>query len=131
MNPRDGALRVDIIDETYIGCSPLRVAEIVKDPHNHANWWPHLTMTMTRQRWAKGAEWVVTGQIDGTLEIWLEPYWEGVILHHYLRGVAGRDAPRDVSARHVQRWKRAVTRLKDLLEEAEPRSAGRGPAGVE
>jgi len=50
------------------------------------------------------------------MEIWVEPYWQGSIVHHYVRGVRGVDAPADVRLRHVLRWKAAVSRLKDVAE---------------
>lgn len=111
---------MDIIDETFIAVSPIRLAPIVKDPRNHSVWWPHLVTRLVCDRGAKGAQWEVTGQITGSLEIWLEPFWEGAVLHHYVRGVAHPEAPAGVSARHVARWKPAVTRLKDLLEDRAP-----------
>jgi hypothetical protein len=50
------------------------------------------------------------------MEIWIEPYWDGAILHHYIRGTRSRRAPRNVASRHTLRWKRAVHGLKDSLE---------------
>ena len=51
------------------------------------------------------------------MEIWVEPYWQGAIVHHYVRGVRGAGAPADVGLRHVLRWKAAVSRLKDVAEQ--------------
>lgn len=113
---------MDIIDETFIAAAPTRLAPIVKDPRNHAIWWPHLGLRLVRDRGAKGAQWEVSGQISGSLEIWLEPFWQGAVLHHYLRGVATPGAPPRLASRHVARWKPAVTTLKDVLE-------GRAPSG--
>ena len=64
------------------------------DPRNHATWWPHLTVTVTRDRGVKGQRWAVDGQIVGSMEIWVEPFWQGAIVHHYVRGVRGVEEPR-------------------------------------
>jgi carbon monoxide dehydrogenase subunit G len=108
---------VDIADDSYIDAAPARIAAAVADPRNHASWWPHLTVTVTRDRGVKGQRWAVDGQIVGSMEIWVEPYWQGAIVHHYVRGVRAPDAPADVGLRHVLRWKAAVSRLKDVAEQ--------------
>ena len=78
--------------------------------------WPHLRLHVERDRGVKGVRWVVTGQVDGEMEVWIEPWWDGAVVHHYLRGTTGPRAPRDVAARHTLRWKLAVHALKDSLE---------------
>jgi hypothetical protein len=50
------------------------------------------------------------------MEVWIEPWWDGAVVHHYVRGTRGEGAPRDVALRHTLRWKRAVHGLKDRLE---------------
>ena len=59
---------------------------------------------------------MVDGQIVGSMEIGVEPYRDGTIVHHYVRGLRDAAAPRDVGLRHVLRWKAAVVRLKDTLD---------------
>lgn len=109
--------RVDLVDETFIRATP----EQVREQFNHAGWlgslWPHLAVSVVRDRGVKGIRWEVTGQVVGDMEVWLEPWRDGVIVHHYLRGVRGERAPRDVGARHTRRWKAAVHALKDRLED--------------
>ena len=91
--------------------SPARpdvVAQLVADPQRWTVWWPDLRLTTTRDRGRKGRQWAVEGALAGTAEIWLEPWWDGVILHYYLRAdPAGRPrgaGSRDRAApRHVPR----------------------------
>ena len=109
-------VRVDIVDETYIQATPEAVSAMVADPHNHRRWWPHLRVRTARDRGVKGQRWEIDGTITGTMEIWLEPFREGVILHHYVRGQGTGRRRRSVGTRHTLRWKRDVTRLKDVLE---------------
>jgi hypothetical protein len=108
--------RVDVADDTFILADPRRVRDRLDDEAWCDQVWPHLTRRVQRDRGPKGVRWTVTGQVVGEMEVWIEPYWEGAVVHHYLRGTAGRRAPRDVAARHTRRWKRAVHGLKDCLE---------------
>lgn len=108
--------RVDIVDETFIRAAPEVVRETLDDGSWVARVWPHLRPTVTRDRGPKGVRWAVTGQVVGEMEVWLEPFRDGVVVHHYVRGHRGPRAPRDVATRHTLRWKRAVHSLKDRLE---------------
>ena len=118
-----GPPAVNIIDETFIDAPPRLLAAVVADRRNHASWWPHLRLELALDRGDRGQRWRVTGQITGSMEIWVEPFWEGAIVHHYVRGTAAAGAPRDVAVRHTCRWKRSVTRLKDQMESM-PRGRG-------
>jgi hypothetical protein len=124
---------VDLVDDTYVACAPHVVAQVVADERRWDVWWPDLRLTTTRDRGPKGRQWAVRGAILGTMEIWLEPWWDGVILHLYLRAdpahprVRSRRADVDAHAagwaarerqRRAQQWKRHVHRLKDELEDA-------------
>ena len=108
--------RVDVVDETFIRASPERVRDQFADARWFGSLWPHLTLTLVRDRGVRGIRWDVTGQVVGEMEVWLEPWRDGVIVHHYVRGTRGERAPRDVGVRHARRWKAAVHALKDHLE---------------
>jgi hypothetical protein len=124
---------VDLVDDTYLACPPDVVAQVVADERRWDAWWPDLRLTTTRDRGPKGRQWAVRGALLGTMEIWLEPWWDGVILHLYLRadparprrlppcagdnGQAGKRAARE-RQRRAQQWKSHVHRLKDELEAA-------------
>jgi len=108
---------VDITDDTFIRATPERVRAGLDDASAQVVW-PHLRLHVERDRGVKGVRWVVTGQVDGEMEVWIEPYRDGAIVHHYVRGTRGAGAPRDVATRHTLRWKRVVHRLKDSLEGA-------------
>ncbi|WP_157692880.1 polyketide cyclase / dehydrase and lipid transport [Pedococcus dokdonensis] len=108
--------RIDIVDETFIRARP----EVVRATFDDRTWtsqvWPHLAAAVQRDRGVKGVRWAVTGQVMGEMEVWLEPFRDGVVVHHYVRGTRGPHAPRDVAIRHTLRWKKAVHALKDRLE---------------
>ena len=106
---------IDVIDETFIDAPPHRLAALFRDPRNVANAWPHVQATVTRDRGVQGAVWSVSGAMTGEFEVWIEPYWDGAIVHHYVRAsTAQRPAP--LERAHVRRWKRFVTAVKDTLE---------------
>lgn len=107
---------VNIVDETFIDAPPRILAAVVADPDNHDAWWPHLDLTLARDRGLQGQRWRVSGRFVGEMEVWIEPFWDGAIVHHYVRGTLGARAPRDAVERHTRRWKHVVTRLKDGLE---------------
>ncbi|NNM45246.1 polyketide cyclase / dehydrase and lipid transport [Knoellia koreensis] len=117
--------RVDVADDTFVGAAPERIRASLTDERWLDGVWPHLQRTVVRDRGVKGVRWTVTGQVEGDMEVWIEPFWDGAIVHHYLRGTATAGAPRDVTTRHTLRWKRAVHALKDALERTEEPAAGR------
>jgi hypothetical protein len=108
--------RVDVLDDTFIAADPALVRRQLDDEAWCAAVWPHLSRHVQRDRGPKGIRWTVAGQVVGEMEVWIEPWWEGALVHHYLRGTSGPGAPRDVALRHTLRWKRAVHALKDSLE---------------
>ena len=120
---------VHLIDETWIDAAPETVSAAVADPANWQLWWPYLRLTVTRNRGLKGMQFAAAPAPDsgwpalaGTVEIWLEPFKTGVILHHFVR-LAPPDGQR-LPARAARRWsrqaswqaKRVFWRLKDDLE---------------
>jgi hypothetical protein len=143
--------RIDVADETWVVAAPETVAAAVHDEAAWAVWWPDLSPTVTRDRGVKGVQWAVTGALAGSMEIWLEPWGDGVVLHWYLRADHLDDVPPPNRARlpgdvrrlrragerdgRVRAWKRHAFALKDRLEAGrEPGSARvareTGPAGV-
>jgi hypothetical protein len=126
---------VDVADDTFVVCSPAEIAEQVHDPTCWQAWWPDLQPTVTADRGLKGIRWSVRGAVLGSMEIWLEPWGDGVIVHWYLRARPARVVrhPERERAKRVVRWKEQVHALKDRLEAGrEPGSPRlvRGPAGV-
>ena len=108
--------RIDIVDDTFVDADPALVRAELDDTVWADRVWPHVHRTVARDRGTKGVRWRVTGQVVGEMEVWIEPWWDGAVVHHYVRGVRGPGAPRDVARRHTLRWKRAVHGLKDRLE---------------
>jgi hypothetical protein len=114
--------QLDMIDETFVVAEPATVAAAVHDPQRWRRWWPELELAVFADRGVQGVRWNVTGALAGSMEIWLEPFGDGVILHYYLRanpaGAPHRSARRAVAEGHRRQraTKRIFWALKDELE---------------
>ena len=89
---------MQVADETFIAADPARVGAAVADPASWRRWWPDLRLAVVEDRRDKGIRWAVTGALSGTMEIWLEPALDGVLLHYFLHA-----EPSGVSARQLAR----------------------------
>ena len=126
---------VDLVDETFIVVQPQVLADIVADPSSWDTWWPDLRLTVFMDRGVSGQRWSMTGALVGSLEIWIEPFADGCIVHHYLRGEPSDDgltpapwpdtpqgwrAAAKERARRATAWKRTVWELKREVEDHRP-----------
>ena len=75
---------IQIADQTYIAAAGARVGAALADPSCWRRWWPDLWLEVVEDRADKGIRWVVTGALTGTMEVWLEPSMDGVVLHYFL-----------------------------------------------
>ena len=130
---------IDLVDETFVVAAPADVAAVVHDPARWARWWPDLALTVFMDRGDAGIRWSVAGPWLGSCEVWLEPYGDGVVLHHYLRvdpapaTTRAPNRPHQVArlrARRAQDWKRHAWALKDELERGRPAGEDRVPPAV-
>lgn len=132
---------VDLVDETFIVASPEVLAGIITDSTYQRRWWPDLDLTVFMDRGLLGQRWSITGGLVGSLEIWLEPFADGCIVHHYLRAEPSNDGrtpgplpdtpagwrkAAKLRAARATAWKTSVWELKAQLEQG--RAAGNPPA---
>jgi hypothetical protein len=119
---------VQIADETFVAADPARVGAFVGDPANWRRWWPELRLEVTQERGPLGVRWAVTGPLAGTMEIWLEPMLDGVLLHYFLHaepsGAAATqrgkpNLPRMTHRRRVA-GKKMAFEVKMTLERSRP-----------
>jgi hypothetical protein len=75
---------IQIADETFVAADPVEVGRAIGDPASWRRWWPDLLLTVVEDRAAAGHRWTVAGALTGTMEIWLEPVLDGVVLHYFL-----------------------------------------------
>lgn len=71
-------------DETFIAADPVKVGAAVADRSSWRRWWPDLRLAVVEDRAESGIRWTVNGPLTGTMEIWLEPCLDGVLLHYFL-----------------------------------------------
>jgi hypothetical protein len=119
---------IDVVDSTWFAARPSAVAALVADPGNWRRWWPELTLEVDEWRGEKGVRWRVptvggSGHgLAGSAEVWLEPMFEGVVAHFFLRldpapGRRLRRRPGDrLAADYRLRTKRAFWALADQLD---------------
>ena len=121
--------QIHLIDDTWIDAPPGHSVGRGRRSGELAGLVAHLRLTVTRDRGLKGIQFAAGPApaggwpaLAGTVEIWLEPFKAGVILHHFLRldPVGGASCRRRVAAPGdpAVRWhaKQVFWRLKDELE---------------
>src|SRR5437762_5904733 len=119
---------IDIVDSTWFAARPSTVAAIVAEPANWRRWWPELALEVDEWRNHKGVRWLVpavggagTG-LAGSAEVWLEPKFDGVVVHFFLRldappGRALSRRRRDrITDRYRRHTKQAFWALADRLD---------------
>lgn len=117
---------IDVVDSTWICARPAVVAAVVAEPANWRRWWPELDLAADELRGEKGVRWTVhptpTGE-SGSMEIWLEPACDGVVLHYFLRldAVDGRPMTlrRQTRLTHFHR-RRAKVSFWALADQLDP-----------
>ncbi|MGB7363174.1 MAG: polyketide cyclase / dehydrase and lipid transport [Rhodococcus sp. (in: high G+C Gram-positive bacteria)] len=75
---------VQIADQTFVAAPAAAVAALVSDTRRWPSWFSGLTLTVQEDRAEKGIRWAVSGELHGTMEVWLEPMLDGVVMHYFL-----------------------------------------------
>lgn len=119
---------IQVADQTYIAAAPARVGAAVADRSSWRRWWPDLQLQVVEDRADKGVRWTVAGPLTGTMEIWLEPTLDGVLLHYFLHaepaGVSAWQLARLNLAKMTHRrrvaGKKMAFEVKAKLEQSRP-----------
>ncbi len=119
---------IEVADETFVAAPGEAVGAVIADPGRWRRWWPDLRLEVIEDRREKGIRWGVTGGVTGTMEIWLEPMLDGVVLHYFLHAepsgaAAGQLAKMDLAAMTHRRrvaGKRMSFEVKNESEAARP-----------
>jgi hypothetical protein len=75
---------IQVADQTFVAAPPAAVGHAVATPASWRRWWPDLLLEVVEDRADKGIRWTVAGALTGTMEVWLEPMLDGVILNYFL-----------------------------------------------
>lgn len=119
---------IQVADETFVAAGPEVVGRAVGDRGHWRRWFPDLLLEVVEDRADKGVRWTVAGPLTGTMEIWLEPVLDGVVLHYFLHaeptGTAASeltkmDLPAMTHRRRVA-GKRMAFEVKNALEADRP-----------
>jgi hypothetical protein len=124
---------IQIADETFVAADPADVGRAVADRTSWQRWWPDLRLQVIEDRGAQGHRWTITGALTGTMEIWLQPVLDGVVLHYFLHaepsGVAAWQLAKMNLAKlnHRRRvaGKAMAFEVKQRLEASRPVGVGR------
>ncbi len=126
---------IQVADQTFVAADPADVGRAVSDARSWRRWWPDLRLKVVEDRQDKGIRWAVTGALTGTMEVWLDPMLDGVILHYFLHaepaGAAAWQLARVNFAKltHQRRvaGKNMAFEVKTRLEASRPVGASRLP----
>ncbi len=120
---------IQVADQTFVAAPGAAVAEVLADRSRWRQWWPDLVLEVRENRGDKGIRWSVAGPLTGTMEVWLEPSLDGVILHYFMH--AEPPAAQTLPARTLMAANRSrrVAGKKMSFEVKTRLEAGR-PAGV-
>jgi hypothetical protein len=118
---------IQVADQTFVAAPPAQVAAAIAPPTRWRRWWPDLTLSVREDRADKGIRWVVAGSLTGTMEVWLEPVLDGVIVHYFLHAEPARsegDGSPDLAALNRRRRVEGKVMSFEVKKELE---AGRAP----
>jgi len=126
---------IQVADEMFVAADPAVVGAAVADPASWRRWWPDLHLDVVEDRGPAGIRWTLTGPLTGTMEIWLEPVLDGVVLHYFLHGEPSGAAAWEIAKMNLAKMthqrrvagKRMAFEVKSVLEAARP--VGVAPGG--
>lgn len=84
---------VDIVAESFLDASPAVAADRLRQERLLREWFPELTLTVFMDRAEKGTRWSMSGALNGSMEVWLEQWGSGAIVHWYVRGEHSEPPP--------------------------------------
>ena len=120
----DDVSSIQVADETFVAADPAAVGRAVGDRANWRRWFTDLYLDVVEDRADRGVRWTVTGALTGTMEVWLEPVLDGVVLHYFLHAEpTGGSAPTNPATLNHRRrvaGKRMAFEIKNTLEATRP-----------
>ena len=118
---------VDVVDQSWVGVRPTRLAPALAETARWRRWWPDLDLQVAEWRGPKGMRWTVRttadGRFRGSMEVWLQPVFDGAVAHYFLRldpvepaGLPTERESQRLVERHRLRAKRVMWELADTLD---------------
>lgn len=126
---------IQVADETFVAADPVAVGRALSNRPDWNRWFADLILDVVEDRGEKGVRWAVSGPLTGTMEVWLQPVLDGVLLHYFLHaepaGVTALQLAKMNLARmtHHRRvaGKRMAFEIKNRLEASRPVGVPPGP----
>lgn len=122
---------IQVADQTFVAADAAGVGAAVGDRSCWRRWWPDLELTVVEDRADKGVRWSVAGPVTGTMEIWLEPVLDGVVLHYFLHAEPSGASAQQLAKMNLAKitHRRRVAGKKMAFEVKAAQEASR-PVGV-
>ncbi|MBK0868498.1 MAG: polyketide cyclase / dehydrase and lipid transport [Saccharopolyspora sp.] len=116
---------IDLAEEVFLAVAPAALAPHFADPDRWPRQWPGLAPVAEADRGIEGMRWRLTGDLRGSMEVWLQPVLDGTVLHYFLRA----DPPGPRRGRWVTaELRRRRLAVRELVFELKSRlEAGRAP----
>lgn len=89
---------IQVADQTFVAAPAQSATALISDRGNWRRWWPDLQLTVVQDRAEQGVRWKVSGPLEGTTELWLEPVLDGFVLHYFLHAEPVGALPAEPSA---------------------------------
>ncbi|MBV9090259.1 MAG: polyketide cyclase / dehydrase and lipid transport [Mycobacteriaceae bacterium] len=122
---------IQVADQTFVAADPAEVGRAVADQASWRRWWPDLQLNVVEDRGAKGIRWTVTGALTGTMEVWLEPVLDGVVLNYFLHAEPAGAAAWQLARMNLARMNhRRRVAGKEMAFEVKTRLEQPRPVGV-
>ncbi|WP_370619140.1 hypothetical protein [Mumia sp. Pv 4-285] len=112
---------VDVIDQTYVAVPPRLLVDAMCSESAWSTVLPKIELRCFDDRGDLGRRWRVSGELDGTAEVWLEAMPEGTVVHVFLQAdpadaTTSTRAGRRIDRTYHERLKRWVTHVRDSLD---------------
>lgn len=119
---------IQVADVTFVAADAAQIGAAIADRSRWRRWWGDLRLRVVEDRADKGIRWAVTGPVTGTMEVWLQPCLDGVLLHYFLHaepsGATARQLSRMNLAKMTHRRRVAGKKMsfdvKSALERSRP-----------
>ncbi|MTE14035.1 SRPBCC family protein [Nocardia aurantiaca] len=126
---------IQVADQTFVAAPGSAVAEVLADRARWRRWWPDLQLQVREDRGDKGIRWTVSGGADGTMEVWLEPMLDGVIMHYFMHaeprgGIEGMSGRKLLALNRTRRVAGKVMSFEIKARLEAGRKAGVAPAAA-
>ena len=120
----DDVSSIQVADETFVAADPAAVGRAVGDRASRRRWFSDLYLDVVEDRAERGVRWTVAGAFTGTMEVWLEPVLDGVVLHYFMHAepTGGPATTNSAALNHRRRvaGKRMAFEIKNTLEASRP-----------